>query len=235
MRLTACWLVLAVFLAISPEAARAADAEARAHFERAEAAFRARRFEDARLGYQAAYEREALPGLLFNIAQCHRYLENHERAIFFYERYLELAGRTPDRARTLELIAQQRTLLKRKRAAVGGPREARTESGTEAAPAPAGTGTPARPGEAVARAPVVSTVPTVVSPPPVKLVAPSPVLSASPPAQARVYPAERRPLYRRWWFWTAAVVLVAGGVSAALLSRGDERLPEGPLGSIDRR
>jgi tetratricopeptide (TPR) repeat protein len=238
MHLTACGFVLAAFLGSVPGVARAADDQARAQFERAEAAFRARRFEDARLAYQAAYELRALPGLLFNIAQCHRYLDNHERAIFFYERYLKLAGRRANRARTLELIAQERAHLKRSRAVARAGRGARGGSEQEPEP-PAGATAemeaalaleppPATPPESVTPTPIVLTAPAPVSP----LRTPAALVAASPQARDA---GKARPLYRRWWFWTAAAAVVAGGVSVALLPSGDRRLPEGTLGSIDRR
>ena len=37
--------------------------------------------------YTAAHDAKPLPALLFNIAQCHRQLGNHERALFFYRRH----------------------------------------------------------------------------------------------------------------------------------------------------
>jgi hypothetical protein len=39
-------------------------------------------------------------------------------------------------------------------------------------------------------------------------------------------PDESRPVLRTWWFWTAAAVVVAGGVGLALaLSRADPKAP----------
>src|SRR5262245_16353046 len=57
---------------------------ARADFEQAEKAFNVGRFDEALRHYQAAYDQLPLPAFLFNIAQCHRNLGNHERALFFY-------------------------------------------------------------------------------------------------------------------------------------------------------
>jgi tetratricopeptide (TPR) repeat protein len=84
---------------------------ARAHFDRAEKAFNLGHFDDALVGYQAAYEALPLPAFLFNIAQCHRNLRNREQAVFFYQRYLSLAPDAPNRAVVEELIAEQKRLL----------------------------------------------------------------------------------------------------------------------------
>jgi tetratricopeptide (TPR) repeat protein len=103
-----CGLAMVV-AQVRPAAAaedRAARA-ARAHFQRAEKAFSMGKFDDALKGYEAAYEAKALPGLLFNIAQCHRNLANPERAIFFYQRYLALDPATPNRALVDQLIGEE--------------------------------------------------------------------------------------------------------------------------------
>lgn len=45
----------------------------------------------------------------------------------------------------------------------------------------------------------------------------------------------RRPIYKRWWFWTA-IGVVAAGTTAALLATqlgGDDRTPVGDLGTIN--
>jgi hypothetical protein len=193
-----------------------ADNEARAHFARAEKSFSLGNFEAALTAYEAAYDAKPLPGFLFNIAQCHRQLGNAQRALFFYERYLELAPRSPNREAARALIADQRARLAAR------PREATAAD----APAP----TPAPPAESTPPPPVAARVepPAFREPPP----APAPSLSSvTRPGQDR---PTRPPIYRRWWFWTVAAA-VSAGVSAALLVRRDSSLPDGPLGNIDRR
>jgi len=60
----------------------------------------------------------------------------------------------------------------------------------------------------------------------VPLSAPQPLRSEEPPSlvarpQASSNEENERPLYARWWFWTAVAVVAAGGVTAAvLLTRG---------------
>ena len=45
-------------------------------------------------------------------------------------------------------------------------------------------------------------------------------------------PSRSKPLYKRWWFWTAVGVVVAGSAAAVVATQtgGDARLPGGELG-----
>jgi len=86
------------------DAPDAATLESRRHFERAEKLFALGRFEDALAAYGAAYEAKQLPGLLFNIAQCHRNLGHYTEAIFGYRQYLRLTPDAPNRDAVLRLI-----------------------------------------------------------------------------------------------------------------------------------
>jgi hypothetical protein len=54
---------------------------------------------------------------------------------------------------------------------------------------------------------------------------------AGPPAE----PRRRGSLFGQWWFWTAAGVLVAGGVAVAIVAGGGEDLPSPTLGSQTMR
>lgn len=71
---------------------KAASAEdARVIFNEANQAYQLGRFQDAIGKYERVYELTNHPSLLFNLAQCHRQLQNYERAAFFYDRYLSTA------------------------------------------------------------------------------------------------------------------------------------------------
>jgi len=218
-----------------------AKAAARAHFKRAEAAFNLGKFEEALAAYQAAYETKPLPGFLFNIAQCHRNMGNHERALFFYRRYLALDPESPNRAVVEELIDESE-----KRRAAQAPSTALT-------PPPAASAPPA------VSAP--STPPSAPPPPPpsglpaLASTEPSPASSARPPVapagqvadtevppafvQAKpAAPSTDRPLYRRWGFWAVVGAVAAGGAAAAILlsrGQGSGAPPTGGLGAIDWR
>ncbi len=77
---------------------------ARALFDRAEVKFNLGHFEAAAADYQAAYELDHRPALLFDIGQCYRNLGNYERARFYYRRFLALDPKTPNRRDTETLI-----------------------------------------------------------------------------------------------------------------------------------
>ena len=122
---------------------------ARAHFLRAEKAFNLAKFTEALAAYEAAYEVRPLPALLFNIAQCHRNLGDHERAVFFYRRYLTLEPRSKNRELVQDLIAEEEQEQERERAAraaIASPRPAPSPAVTDqlltAAPPAAEPGKP---------------------------------------------------------------------------------------------
>jgi tetratricopeptide (TPR) repeat protein len=211
-------LITAAHSAHPAVAAGGSEKEARALFQRAEKSFNLGRFADALTDYQAAYEAKPLPGFLFNIAQCYRNMANYERARFFYRRYLAIEPKTSNRGLVEDLIAEMTRLLDKQTAA--------------SAVAPP----PAAPAAAVRAAPTPETA-TTPSP------APSPASSAGAmpvggPAAALIAapspegPPPRRPVYKRWWFWTAAGAAVVGGVAAAfMLTRNGQ--PSGSLAPIE--
>jgi tetratricopeptide (TPR) repeat protein len=84
---------------------------ARISFDKAERAFNLGKFDEALTAYETAYEQLPLPAFLFNIAQCYRNLGNHERAAFFYQRYLSLDPDAPNRAVVEELVEEQREAM----------------------------------------------------------------------------------------------------------------------------
>jgi tetratricopeptide (TPR) repeat protein len=81
-------------------------ARAKALFEQAEVHFNVGEFQKALSLYSKAYKTKQLAAFLFNIAQCHRYLKNYERAIFFYKRFLSQKPDTPHRGMVEGFIEQ---------------------------------------------------------------------------------------------------------------------------------
>ncbi|MFP2907524.1 tetratricopeptide repeat protein [Pyxidicoccus sp. 3LFB2] len=79
-------------------------AAARVLFDSAQREYDLGNFEDALGGYSEAYRLMPAPALLFNIGQCHRQLNQYERAAFFYRRYLALEPESPDAPLVTELI-----------------------------------------------------------------------------------------------------------------------------------
>jgi hypothetical protein len=212
------------------------EKRARALYESAEKSFDVGKFAEALTDYQAAYEAKPLPGFLFNIAQCYRNMGNYERARFFFRRYLALDPHAPNHRRVEELISEMTKQLDAQAAAA-----AAAPAATPTTPPPA----PTPPIEPVAPSPTPSAAPGSEAAP-----APSPAASAVPPLPApepetspaatltatAPEPSERRPVYKRWWFWTGVgAVVVGGAVAAFFLTRQPEATPPGTLQPIDGR
>jgi len=79
------------------------------------------RFRQALALFSKAYQIAPLSGFLFNIAQCHRFMGNHKRAVFFYRGYLRDNPGTPNAAAVQQMVrlcekARASRVTKRKRA-----------------------------------------------------------------------------------------------------------------------
>ncbi|NOK19354.1 tetratricopeptide repeat protein [Corallococcus carmarthensis] len=99
------------FPAVAAEAtATAAEDQAREKFSEGNLAYDLGEFDRALKAFSEAYRLKPLPAFLFNIAQCHRQLNNPSRAAFFYRRYLSLSQGEPANADVVrELIAEMDT------------------------------------------------------------------------------------------------------------------------------
>ncbi|NPC74131.1 MULTISPECIES: tetratricopeptide repeat protein [Corallococcus] len=96
------------FPAVAAETtATAADDQAREKFSEGNLAYDLGEFDRALKAFSEAYRLKPLPAFLFNIAQCHRQLNNPSRASFFYRRYLSLSQGEPANADVVrELVAE---------------------------------------------------------------------------------------------------------------------------------
>ena len=200
----------------APATVAAGDKASRELFQRAEKSFNLGRFPEALADYQAAYEAKSLPAFLFNIAQCYRNMQSYERARFFFRRYLALDPRTSNRRLVEDLIAEMTRELDKSEKS---EKAEQVEKSDDHQAAPAAL--------VAAPAPAPAVAPPPAPPPP----APVPALALEREAPP---PAESRPIYKRWWFWTGAGALVAAGVvTAILIARSGN--PQGSLGTIDGR
>ncbi len=207
-------------LAGAPGAARAGDpsrARARQLFEAGMRDYNLGRLQRALKSFEEGYVAKPDPAFLFNVGQCHRMLGNHEQAVYAYQRYLSAAPDAPNRREVESLIQKEEAALQRQEAAVAptgtlAPRE-------DAKPAPA---TPERAAKESA-------------PPP----APSPTADGNPivaaPVPAEAPPAASTPVYKKWWLWTIAGVVVVGagaGVGVAYALPNNASVPAMDAASI---
>ena len=102
------WLACGVTLVGAPPRAHAGAGEAdgaadgttstaKQHYYKGEKLFALGRFRDALAAYEAAFEVDPLPELLFNIGQCHRNLGDYRSAVFSFRKYLRLRPAAPNR------------------------------------------------------------------------------------------------------------------------------------------
>jgi tetratricopeptide (TPR) repeat protein len=82
---------------------------------KANALFQLGEFPQALALYKRAYETRALPSILFNIAQCYRQMNDHEKALFSYRNYLLTAPGAPNRADVEAIITELEELVRKQR------------------------------------------------------------------------------------------------------------------------
>lgn len=220
------WLLVVVLLgSLLTAGARVGRAdtarEFRQHYESALRLYDGGQFEGAIKEFQAAYALKQLPRLLLNIGQAHRKLGHARDALGFYEFYLRVEPNPKP-----EIKAELTTYITQTRALLDAAERMRAEQGG-AEPAPAGqTPIPPAPGSTAAKPPApdaTAAAPTgsasektaTAAPTPAAQTPPAPGarLTASAPQVADARPVDssaRRPVYKKWWFWT----LIGVGVAA---------------------
>lgn len=195
-----------------------AEEQAKERFASAQKAYDLARFEEALKLYSQAYELKPLPGFLFNIAQCHRQLNDLEKARFFYKRYMDLSPTRPKNAEQVE------ELLKQVEATLAEAKEPKRP--------------PVEPVAAVAEAkptppPVEPQAAPVTQTKPLEAWAPMPEAAPIPPLvnTAPMTPPPPEALTKKWWFWTGVGVVAAGAATVALSA--SPRRPPASLGEVN--
>lgn len=145
---TLCFAALAAL----PAWADDPKAQAQAHFKEGQAFYEAGDFAAALGAFESAYAAVPAPALFFNIAQCHRKLNQHDRAVSALENFLSLQKSIPANIRTdaEAQLAEEKQLLAAEQEA------AAVEPATAPAPEPAHVAPPPEepPAEAVDDAPL---------------------------------------------------------------------------------
>ena len=195
--LSSRWLSAALACVMSvPAFAEPSEAEksARAHVAASQQFFNLGKFEPALAELEEAYKLKAAPGLLFNIAQCHRQLKHYERAAFFYKAYAE-AGTGPqvEVAKTFaqEMLALDTAEKEQAHAAEVKAEQARAEEAR-------------REQEKVAKQRELD-------------------LELARLAANRAQADVPAPIFKKWWFWTGVAVIAAGTTVAVVATRPQPR------------
>jgi tetratricopeptide (TPR) repeat protein len=84
---------------------------ARRHLERATTLYNIGQFEEAISEYRKGYEQKADPVFLLNIGEAYRQIGAHEKALFFYRRYLTAVPDAPNRPQIDQKIATLEQLV----------------------------------------------------------------------------------------------------------------------------
>jgi hypothetical protein len=215
------FVVVAFCLGFVPPARGAPDDKfsAKAHYEAATRLYDVHEYEEALREYKAGYLAKPDPSFLFNIGQCYKRLGKPEQAREFFREYLKkAAANDPNRAqaemRIREIENRDTANPSTPEASDTYPRSAVTppavSPGEDPAARAASEKSPALPFSA---APAIA---TGAEPAGVDLTAST---SSAPDNFQPVF-------YRTWWFWTGVgAVVVAGTVTAVVLSRGGGNSP----------
>jgi len=192
-------LVIVVVLAALSGTGRAelskeSKAEAKRLYLEGTSAYNLAEYPRAIAAYRAAYGIIPEPSLLFNIAQAYRQAGDAKLARTFYKNYLSNSPGAANRRQVEEKIAEMNELLAKQDRATSSPPIAPMDPDSK-----------------------------VVEPvQPTPLIRPEPAPVAVVVVDRPIVPVERKPIYKRWWLWTAVggvvVVGVAVGVAVALTS-----------------
>ncbi len=100
--------LLSVVVLLGAAVPDTATVDAKKHFAAGRAEYDLGHFDTALAEFESGYRNKPLPAFLFNIGQCHFQEERYDKAVYFYERYLELSPRAENRVLVEELLVEAR-------------------------------------------------------------------------------------------------------------------------------
>jgi tetratricopeptide (TPR) repeat protein len=183
--------------------------KARELYQRGEEAFKAERFDEAFRHWQEGYQLSERPLFLLNMAQAQRRRGDLRSARSLYRRYLLVEPETKLRGDVEAILKEIDSSLADEDKASKPPEPPAAEAPPAFEPPPAAPPAPSPP-----------------PPPPEPAPSPTTLITTVPDQPAR-------PIYKRWWFWTAAGAAVAAGVAGALFLHRDPYVKSGSLGIIE--
>jgi iron complex outermembrane receptor protein len=214
--------LIAVLLTVLPAYGQTDDraVQAKQHYETGMAHFQLEEWDKAIEEWQAGFRIKPVAQFLYNIAQAYRLSKRPEKALSFYQKYLHMDPKAPNRAEVDRHIASLTKLVAEQGKSASQPPtgtiEAETGKGHEPAPKPAETSPPpATPPPVAVTPPPATTAPTAQ---------PAPVASH---ADVTASAPEKKPITKKGWFWGVlagvGAVVVAGVVVGVVLgtSSGD--------------
>src|SRR5688572_30058227 len=92
-------------------------------YEKGSKAFQQKKYDVALELFMKVYEETKDPNTLFNIAQCHRKLNDPKNAVAYYEQFLKEIPETPYRAEIEKLLEEERKKLPPEPPKIAPPRE----------------------------------------------------------------------------------------------------------------
>jgi tetratricopeptide (TPR) repeat protein len=125
-------------LAVAAHSTAHADAEAaKAHYKAGLGKFALGRYAEAAVEYEAAFDQEPDPALLYNAAQAHRLAGNKPRALLLYQNYLRIFPNRPNKAEVQRHIAALKAAIEADASSrTAPPVEPMLPTATTPAPAP---------------------------------------------------------------------------------------------------
>jgi hypothetical protein len=225
-------LVCALAHAQTPPASDDA-AKARGHYDRGMGHFQLEEWDAAIEEWKEGFRIKPVPEFLYNIAQAYRLSKRNEQAVGFYQKYLRLEPKAPNKAEVERHIAQLSKIIDAQAKAQSAPPVAPlpTEKNDKKPPAVAetrpdrmSTETPSKPPATVEK-PVPPTT-THETPPPVVTTPPV----TTPPTVTNdnrlvATPPPATPIYKKGWFWGViggAVVVVVGVTVGVVVATGGD-------------